>query len=58
MKIDLKNAYSDFTQESLFQTVCEENLGDASDYNQEQIVAAKEAFGTCKDVASLASTYQ
>ena len=53
MKIDLKDAYSEFTQERLFQTVCEENIGDASDYTKEQIAAAKEAFGTWKDVASL-----
>ena len=53
-KIDLKSAYDEFTQESLFRQVCKENIGDADEYDDSQIETGKRQFGCWKSVAEMA----
>lgn len=53
-KIDLKSAYDEFTQEDLFRQVCEENIGDADEYDRDQIETDKRQFGCWKSVTEMA----
>ena len=53
-KIDLKSAYDEFTQESLFRQVCKENIGDADEYDRDQIETDKRQFGCWKSVTEMA----
>lgn len=53
-KIDIKEAYDEFTQEDLFRQVCEENIGDASEYDDSQIETDKSQFGCWKNITEMA----
>lgn len=53
-RINLDEAYSDWTQESLFNQVVKDNIGDESDYDDKYIKQAKDQFGTFDDFYDLA----
>lgn len=53
IKIDLKSAYDEFTQESLFLDVCKENIMDAQEWDPLQVEIAQKDFGAWQDIEHL-----